>query len=702
MKKITLLLLVVVSPLWMQGQSFNGFLTDNYSGVNSVIANPANITDSRFKTDINLVGVSAFLGNDYVGVNLPDATKSGYDFDESANLYPTDNNNALINTDIMGPAFMFNLNRKSSLAVFTRARAFVTMHNVNGELIDNFDSDDSDDVNFSDGSLITTGHGWAELGVTYARVIINDRTKFLKGGLTVKYLQGGGSAHINGDNISVDLDADGDGPDDATISTTGDLTYAVFNDNIGEDGYEYELPKATGVGFDLGFVYEWRPDYPKYQKTNSNGDTYYVKDQNKYKLKLGLSITDIGSINYKEGVEQTYNIDQTDVNVDDLEDDFDNADSFKDFLDDFYGSTSPASNGYKVSLPTALHFNADWSFTNRLYVNLNTDLSLVSKEKVGATRVANTLSLTPRFESKWFSFYLPMGVVQYSGFQAGAGMRLGPLYVGSGSVLSALVSDNTKGADVYAGLKIPVYQGRAKDRDGDGVIDKLDACPKEAGPEENNGCPWGDADADGILDNVDECPNEVGPEENKGCPWGDTDNDGILDNEDACLNMAGPIENNGCPWGDADNDTVLDNVDQCPEVAGTVENNGCPAPAPKVTEAVMKSLNAYAKTILFNNGKSTLKDSSKAVLDNIVGILQEYPESNFSINGYTDSSGSDALNQRLSEERASTVMTYLIENGVSSSRLSHNGYGESNPIDDNATAEGRRNNRRVEVVLVKQ
>ncbi|MBU2950117.1 OmpA family protein [Tamlana agarivorans] len=699
MRKITLLLLVMASSLVMQGQSFNGFLTDNYSGVNSVIANPANITDSRFKTDINLVGVSAFIGNDYAGVNVFDAIKDDYDFDASANIYPTDNNNALVNTDIMGPSFMFNINRKSSLAVFTRSRAFVTAHNVNGNLIENFDSDDGDDVNFDDGSLITTGHGWGELGVTYARVIIDDRTMFLKAGLTAKYLQGAGSAHINGDNISVDYLVDGAGPDLGTIETTGRLTYAVFDSTVDEDGYEYELPNATGVGFDIGFVYEWRPNYPDYQKTNSNGDTYYVKDKNKYKLKLGLSITDIGSINYKDGVEETYIIDKFDT-VENLEDEFDNADSFEDFLRNYY-VLDESKKGYKVNLPTALHFNADWSFTNRLYVNLNTDLSLVSKDNVGATRIANTVSLTPRFESKLFSFYLPMGVVQYSGFQAGAGLRFGPLYVGSGSVLSALVSDNTKAADVYAGIKIPVYQGDAKDRDGDGVIDKLDACPKVAGPEENSGCPWGDADADGVLDNEDACPNEAGPKENKGCPWGDSDADGVLDNVDACPNMAGTLENKGCPWGDADNDGVLDNVDQCPKVAGTIEYDGCPSPAPKVTEAVLKTLNAYAKTILFNNGKATLKDSSKAVLDNIVGVLKDYPNSHFSINGHTDSSGSDTLNQKLSENRASAVMTYLIENGISSSRLSHKGFGESNPIDDNTTKEGRRNNRRVEVVLVR-
>ncbi|WP_067148671.1 DUF5723 family protein [Pseudotamlana agarivorans] len=700
MKKITLLLLTLSASIYMHSQSFNGFLTDNYSGVNSVILNPANIVDSRFKTDINIVGASTFVGNDYTGVNFMDAVKGDFDFDDDANTYPSDNNNALWNTDILGLAFMFNLNENSSLAVTTRARAFVTAHNVNGNLIKNFDSDDSEDVYVDAGNLITTGHAWGELGVTYARVIINDRTKFLKGGLTVKYLQGGGSARLNGNNVTANLVADGAGPNMPTLETTGELTYAAFDTSFDEDGYEYELPKASGVGFDLGFVYEWRTNYPDYQKTNAKGETHYLKDKNKYKLKLGLSITDIGSINYKEGVEETYDITRGAVSVEDIEDDFDNADDIEDFLNNYYTIVN-SSTGYKVNLPTALHFNADWSFTNRFYLNLNTDLSLVSKEKVSATRVANTVSLTPRFESKFFSFYLPMGIVQYSGFQAGAGFRAGPLYIGSGSVLSALVSDNSKAADVYAGVKIPIYQGRSKDKDDDGVIDKLDECPKVAGPIENNGCPWGDADADGVLDNVDACPNEAGPKENKGCPWGDDDNDAVLDNVDQCPTVAGPIENNGCPWPDTDADGVLDNVDNCPEVAGTVANNGCPE-VPKVTEAVMKTLNAYAKTILFHNGKSTVLDESKQVLDNIVGILHEYPDSHFSIDGHTDSSGSEALNQRLSEERASTVMTYFIEHGISSDRLTSKGYGESNPIDDNSTAAGRRNNRRVEVTLVKQ
>ncbi|WP_104735185.1 OmpA family protein [Hanstruepera ponticola] len=231
------------------------------------------------------------------------------------------------------------------------------------------------------------------------------------------------------------------------------------------------------------------------------------------------------------------------------------------------------------------------------------------------------------------------------------------------------------------------------DSDGDGIEDGKDSCPQEAGPAEFNGCP--DSDGDGIADKDDACPTEAGPKELNGCP--DADGDGIADKDDECPNEAGPAANNGCPWPDRDGDGVVDKDDQCPDLVGTVANNGCP----EVTEAVKKALNAYAKTILFDTGKSTIKSQSEEVLQNIIDILKEYPNARFSIDGHTDSVGSESLNQKLSQERASSVMNYLITNGIASSRLEHAGYGESRPIDSNKTRAGRANNRRVEINLIK-
>ena len=136
-----------------------------------------------------------------------------------------------------------------------------------------------------------------------------------------------------------------------------------------------------------------------------------------------------------------------------------------------------------------------------------------------------------------------------------------------------------------------------------------------------------------------------------------------------------------------------DKDDQCPDLVGTVANLGCP----EVTEAVRKALLDYAKTILFDTGKSTIKPESGAVLDNIADILDDYPNVRFRIEGHTDSTGSAERNQSLSQERAQSVMNYLIEKGIPSNRMTAIGYGEDRPIADNNTREGRRTNRRVEI-----
>ena len=231
------------------------------------------------------------------------------------------------------------------------------------------------------------------------------------------------------------------------------------------------------------------------------------------------------------------------------------------------------------------------------------------------------------------------------------------------------------------------------DTDGDGIPDHLDECPNTPGLAEFNGCP--DTDGDGIPDHLDECPTVAGLAEFNGCP--DTDGDGIPDHLDKCPNEAGPAENDGCPWPDRDGDGVLDKDDQCPDVPGTVANHGCP----EVSVEVIKQLNEYSKTILFDLGKATIRKESYAVLQNIVDIMKEYEYAKFEIEGHTDSTGSLQLNERLSKERAASVRDYLTTIGMDGSRLTSEGYGPSRPIADNKTAAGRQQNRRVEISLKK-
>jgi len=230
------------------------------------------------------------------------------------------------------------------------------------------------------------------------------------------------------------------------------------------------------------------------------------------------------------------------------------------------------------------------------------------------------------------------------------------------------------------------------DTDGDGVIDSEDACPDVFGLATLNGCP--DEDGDGIIDSKDACPNAKGTAANGGCP--DTDGDGIVDKDDKCPNEAGPASNNGCPELDADKDGVVDKDDDCPTVAGPASNKGCP----EVTTEHLEELKVEARSIYFKSSSSEFKTGDAATiasLDAIKEILKNYPNAKFSIEGHTDSTGGEAMNQKLSEDRANAVMNVLIENGINPKNLTAVGFGEANPIAPNNTKAGRAENRRTEV-----
>lgn len=225
------------------------------------------------------------------------------------------------------------------------------------------------------------------------------------------------------------------------------------------------------------------------------------------------------------------------------------------------------------------------------------------------------------------------------------------------------------------------------DSDRDGIKDSEDACPEAPGTAATNGCP--DTDGDGVADKNDDCPEVAGLKALNGCP--DTDGDGISDKDDQCPELAGTI--NGCP--DTDGDGVIDPDDRCPKVAGLASNKGCP----EIEEEVKKVLEFAMRAVQFNSGKATLKPESLPALDQIVQILKDYPGHRLSIAGHTDGQGADDLNLILSEQRAKACYQYIVSKGISPNRMGFAGYGETVPIADNNTIQGRQLNRRVEFNL---
>ena len=227
------------------------------------------------------------------------------------------------------------------------------------------------------------------------------------------------------------------------------------------------------------------------------------------------------------------------------------------------------------------------------------------------------------------------------------------------------------------------------DTDGDGIADKDDQCPDQAGSKDMMGCP--DTDGDGIADKDDECPNSAGGSETNGCP--DSDGDGVADKDDECPNLVGSIETNGCP--DSDGDGIPNKDDACPDNAGSIENKGCPV----ITDSVIDELNDEGSMIRFKASSSVIGDDSDECLEKIKSILDNYPSTNIVIEGHASSDGSKSFNQKLSEDRATSVKNALVGKGADSDRLETVGYGEDKPLKDNTSREGRKSNRRVQFSL---
>jgi outer membrane protein OmpA-like peptidoglycan-associated protein len=229
-------------------------------------------------------------------------------------------------------------------------------------------------------------------------------------------------------------------------------------------------------------------------------------------------------------------------------------------------------------------------------------------------------------------------------------------------------------------------------------MDKQDECPDKRGSIATKGCP--DFDKDGISDQNDACPNLPGPASLNGCP--DIDKDGISDKMDSCVAEAGPISTNGCP--DTDNDGVADKYDNCPTEAGTFENSGCPNLDPSLVilnEEEKKVLNEAFSNLEFETGTSKISEKSTSSLSELANLFIANPIYKLEINGHTDNSGNAAKNQKLSQSRAEAVKSFLVNNGVESSRLKATGFGSKMPIASNLTPEGKQKNRRVEFRIAK-
>ncbi len=251
-----------------------------------------------------------------------------------------------------------------------------------------------------------------------------------------------------------------------------------------------------------------------------------------------------------------------------------------------------------------------------------------------------------------------------------------------------------KCANTPAGVKID-GAGCPVDTDKDGVADYMDQCANTlAGAKvDAKGCPT-DADKDGVADNADKCPNTpVGVKvDGTGCPL-DTDKDGVADHLDKCAKTPAkaPVDVAGCPL-DTDKDGVFDYADQCPgtKAGDKVDSSGC------TIIVIEKGAKLTLDGIVFKSGSADIDSVSAPTLARAAAALAKAPDAKVEVAGFTDNVGKAATNKKLSQKRADAVKGYLVKAGAPAKQLMAVGYGPAQPVADNKTEEGRKQNRRIE------
>lgn len=465
MKKIQWAICLLIAAQQVSAQDFPGFRTGNYTGVNGVFFNPANIADSRYRWDVNLVSINTLVGNNQASFRLKDIghTLNGDSIRNQVFGDKAGEASGNFNLNVVGPSVMFNTGRKMAFALTTRARALVNINKLDGKLakklIDDYENDASLPYTLnSNNNMQLSGNGWMEFGASVARILVDKGPHFVKGGITLKYLAGAANAHIYLNQLKGTLNNDAIQDKVYLSNASGRIGVGFAGANV-DDFKVQDLTafESTGFGGDIGFVYEFRPQ-PAAYKYN---DSLWRRDLNKYKLRVGIAILDIGSIKYKKDMNRSgaYDMHVTGSNrfyLNDLtSEDLDNYNTFfKNHPQFFSPVATNADATYKVSLPTTLNVDVDYHVSNGFYLNVATQIALTKMDnKPYNSQYYSGFTFVSRFESRAFGVFVPVNYNELTKLNAGLSFRAGPVFVGSGSVLTALVG-NSKQADFHIGIHV--------------------------------------------------------------------------------------------------------------------------------------------------------------------------------------------------------------------------------------------------------
>jgi len=465
-----LFFLLLIIPVNITAQEMPGLVNSNFAGSQSAMINPANMALSKIYFDFHILTASVFLQNNLVYIPGNDYKITDF-FNPEDELprYPPDDNNFTYyrnNLDkfvfnqerIIGPSAMM-LYGDHAFAIHTAARTHVSATNIPYEIgvfsIEGLKYSPFYNINFWSKNQNISAMAWGEVGLSYAWNFKKQFRDTWTAGITAKRLMGHSAGFLKIDEIDYVV------LNDSTLnikSVTADVGYSLpinYTNNDYPDGGDFF--KGGGFGFDLGIAFtRTKQGFQRYNPGHICEQPY-----SDYEYRLGFSILDFGAIKFKDH-SQLHRIEDASVywqNFDTTS--YNNLyELSRQFSDLFYDDpdSSFRKNSFYMGLPTAVSFQFDYHYRQNIYINA-TIVQPLPIWKYTLMRPAQ-IAITPRFETDWFEFSLPLSLFQYRIPRIGASVRLGYFTIGTDRLGNWLGVSDMTGIDIYASLKINFRKGK--------------------------------------------------------------------------------------------------------------------------------------------------------------------------------------------------------------------------------------------------
>ncbi len=466
-----------------------GIATGNWSGMNSLYLNPADIADSRAKFVIDILSVNAGVENSLGTINSRNGLIGAALHGDSTNHlfnYSNSNKFSLLApyAQIRLPGIMVSINHKHSFALTTGIRGMNQFNNFDQSLYKTIADPTyvpNGNVDLTSNKFNYTAQLWSEVGLTYAGVVLDKEEHEIKVGATLRYLGGIGYLSLKGNNLNAHYKS---GVDSLYVTNT-DLEFAsniVSTRNAVFNGFSngnflnefFGAKGGVGVGGDIGVVYDYMPDYERDKCEGENKSVRTDHSKNRYKLRISASVMDIGAITYKSQYNSNAEVTGNgNISGSDFSNNVHNYNDFRAYSVSHGFTADTSHQNTKVYMPTTLRLFADYNILGRFYVNAGYIGNLANRQNFGNSYYSQ-ITVTPRYDCRKLSLALP---ITYSmldkSMKMGFGIRYSGFYIGSDDMIG-LVASNQSGVNIYGGGFIEINKRKPKGT----VLPKEDVVPE--------------------------------------------------------------------------------------------------------------------------------------------------------------------------------------------------------------------------------